>query len=124
MVFILRTECALGNQPVHGLQFRSSVPSDRSHYTEMDEIVEIVRRMGLQQGQNAYYRTCYTLLNTSQDAILQASNKLLDLYYSDAFEGPESVTAIADDLRNDIRASITRERRARSHWDEFFESIQ
>lgn len=90
----------------------------------MDEIVKIVRRMGRQQGQNAYYRTCYTLLNSSQDVILQASNKLLDLYYSDAFEGPESVSAIANDLRDDIHALVARERRARSHWDEFFESIQ
>ncbi|KOC07047.1 hypothetical protein AFLA70_559g000440 [Aspergillus flavus AF70] len=88
----------------------------------MDEIVELVRRMGRQQGQNAYYRTCYTLLNTSHDVILEASNKLLDLYYSDTFDGPESVSTIADDLRNDICALVARERRARSHWDEFFES--
>lgn len=51
----------------------------------MDVIVEIVRRIGRQLGQNTYYRTCYTLLNISQDLILEASNKLLDLCYSDEF---------------------------------------
>jgi hypothetical protein len=89
---------------------------------EMDEIVEIVRRLGRQQGQNAYYRTCYTLLKKTQDLILQTSNELLDLYHSNAFEEPESVSTIADDLRSDIQSLIARERRARSHWDEFFES--
>ena len=71
---------------------------------------------------NAYYRTCYTLLYTSQDLIFEASNKLLDLYYSNEFKEPESVSTIADDLRNDIHALIARERRARPHWDEFFQS--
>ncbi|KAL4860506.1 hypothetical protein BDV12DRAFT_204974 [Aspergillus spectabilis] len=92
---------------------------------EMDEIVdivEIVRRIGRQQGQNAYYRTCYALLKKSQDLILETSNEPLHLYQSNAFEEPESVSTIADDLRNDIHALIARERRARSHWDEFFES--
>jgi hypothetical protein len=51
----------------------------------MDEIIEIVRRIGRQQGQNAYYRTCYTLLKQSQDLILETSNELLDLYHSNAF---------------------------------------
>jgi chorismate mutase len=88
----------------------------------MDEIVEIVRRIGRQQGRNAYYRTCYTLLKKSQDLILQTSNELLDLYHSNAFEEPESVSTIADDLRDDIHAMIARERRARSHWDEVLES--
>lgn len=90
----------------------------------MDDIVEIVRRIGRQQGQNAYYRTCYTLLNSSQDLVLEVSNKLLDLYYSDKFEDAESVSTIADDLRNDIHALIARERRARAHWNEFFEPDQ
>ncbi len=88
---------------------------------EMEEIVEIVRQMGRQQGQNAYYHTCYTLLKKTQDLILETLNKLLDLYHSNAFEEPESVSTIADDLRNDIYALIAREGRARSQWDEFFE---
>ncbi len=88
---------------------------------EMEEIVEIVRQMGRQQGQNAYYRTCYALLKKSQDLILETSNELLDLYHSNAFEEPESVSTIADDLRNDIHALVARERRTRSQWDEFFE---
>lgn len=87
----------------------------------MEEIVEIVRQIGRQQGQNAYYRTCYTLLKKSQDLILETSKELLGLYHSNAFEEPESVSMIADDLRNDIHALIARERRARSQWDEFFE---
>jgi hypothetical protein len=58
----------------------------------MDEVVEIVRQIGRQQGQNAYYRTCYTLLKKTQDLILQTSNELLNLYHSNAFEEPESVS--------------------------------
>ena len=88
---------------------------------EIVEIVEIVRQIGRQQGENAYYRTCYSLLYASQDLILEASNKLLDLYYSNEFEEAECVSTIADDLRNDIHALIARERRARPHWDEFFQ---
>ncbi|GJP87313.1 unnamed protein product [Aspergillus niger] len=91
-------------------------------YLPMEAIVESVRRIGRQQGQNAYYCTCYTLLNTCQDLVLETSSKLLDLYYSNDFEEPESVSVIADDLRNDIHPLIARERRARSHWGEFFES--
>jgi hypothetical protein len=32
----------------------------------MDEIVEIVRQIGRQQGENAYYRACYGLLKHLQ----------------------------------------------------------
>jgi hypothetical protein len=90
----------------------------------MDEVVDIVRRVGHQQGQNAYYGTCYTLLKKIQDLILQTSNELLDLYHSNAFEEPESVSTIAEDLRNDIQTLIARERRARSYWDESFQVRQ
>ena len=56
-----------------------------------------------------------------QISIYDIARDLLDLYHSNAFEEPESVSTIADDLRNDIHALIARERRARSQWDEFFE---
>ena len=112
-----------GNRPAHNLQFHfTNIIRPLPNTYEMEEIVEIVRQIGRQQGQNAYYRTCYTLLYTSQDLIFEASNKLLDLYYSNKFEEPESVSTIADDLRNDIHALIAREHRARPHWDAFFQS--
>lgn len=43
----------------------------------MDEIVEIVRQIGRQQGENAYYRACYGLLKRLQELIEQASEELL-----------------------------------------------
>ncbi|KAJ5471906.1 hypothetical protein N7539_008475 [Penicillium diatomitis] len=43
----------------------------------MDEIVEIVRQIGRQQGGNAYYRACYGLLKHLQELVEQASDEML-----------------------------------------------
>lgn len=43
----------------------------------MDEIVEIVRQIGRQQGENAYYRACYGLLKRLQELTEQASEEML-----------------------------------------------
>ncbi|KAI2787000.1 hypothetical protein POX_f07353 [Penicillium oxalicum] len=43
----------------------------------MDGIVEVVRQIGRQQGENAYYRACYGLLKRLQELIEQASEELL-----------------------------------------------
>ncbi|KAJ5111911.1 hypothetical protein NUU61_001541 [Penicillium alfredii] len=51
----------------------------------MDEIEDIVRRIGRQQGENAYYRSCYVLLKQLQDAVGKAAEDLLRLHQSGAF---------------------------------------
>lgn len=45
----------------------------------MDEIAEIVRVIGQQQGENSFYRVCYGLLKQLQDLVAQASDDLLYL---------------------------------------------
>ena len=47
---------------------------------KMDEIADIVRQVGRQQGENAYYRACYALLKRLQELTSQASNDLLRLH--------------------------------------------
>lgn len=43
----------------------------------MDEIVDIVRQIGRQQGENAYYRACYGLLKRLQELVEQTSDEML-----------------------------------------------
>ena len=46
----------------------------------MEDIEEIVRRMGRQQTENIYYRECYALFKYLQDATQQTVNNLKELY--------------------------------------------
>ena len=88
-----------------------------------EDIVEIVREIGRQQGQNAYYRACYLLLKQLQDSVLCASNDLLRLYYSDdSVPAPdfEPVAEISARLRNAAYDLQSRARRAKMNWEEFF----
>jgi hypothetical protein len=43
----------------------------------IDGIVEIVRQIGRQQGENAYYRACYSLLKHLQELVKQALDEIL-----------------------------------------------
>ncbi|KAJ5642304.1 hypothetical protein N7490_006304 [Penicillium lividum] len=45
----------------------------------MDEIAKLVRELGRQQRENAFYRICYGLLKRLQDTLGQASDDLLFL---------------------------------------------
>ena len=88
----------------------------------MDEIEDIVRRIGRQQGENAYYRSCYVLLKQLQDAVGQAAEDLLRLHQSGAFlsfDDFHPVSQIADDLRNSIHDLMCQERKAQLAWEEF-----
>lgn len=46
----------------------------------MEDIEEIVRRMGQQQTENIYYRECYALCKHLQDATQKTVNNLKELY--------------------------------------------
>lgn len=55
----------------------------------MDEIADIVRQIGRQQGENVYYRACYALLKRLQERTNQTSNDLLRLHQSGTFDSAE-----------------------------------
>lgn len=57
----------------------------------MDEIVQIVREIGQQQAQNAYYRDCYALFKSLQDLMDQTFNDLQYLYQFDKLNSSYSV---------------------------------
>ena len=87
----------------------------------MDEIEDIVRQIGRQQGENAYCRSCYVLLKQLQDAVGQAAEDLLRLHQSGAFlsfDDFHPVSQIADDLRNSIHDLVCQERKAQLAWEE------
>lgn len=88
-----------------------------------EDIVEIVREIGRQQCQNAYYRACYLLLKQLRDSVLCASNGLLRLYYSnDSIHAQdfEPVAEISARLRDAVYDLQSRARRAQMNWEEFY----
>lgn len=73
----------------------------------MEEIAEIVREIGRQQGENTYYRACYDSLKRLQDLVAQASDDLCQLCHYDTCNAPcDSWAAhqVAEELRNAIDA--------------------
>lgn len=85
---------------------------------KMDEITQIIRDIGRQQGQNAYYRTCYALLKRLQECIDQTSNDLLRHYQSGTFGSPneeiEPVNLIMAELRNSVHGLIEQAQNAQT----------
>ncbi|KAJ5465963.1 hypothetical protein N7530_009750 [Penicillium desertorum] len=51
----------------------------------MDEIADIVREIGRQQGENSYYRACYDYLKQLQDSVSQAFDDLCQFYQEATF---------------------------------------
>lgn len=84
----------------------------------MEEITQIVRDIGRQQGQNAYYRTCYALLKRLQECIDQTSKDLLRLYQSgtlgSSIEEVEPINLIMDELRNSVHGMIDQAQKAQA----------
>ncbi|KAJ5160976.1 uncharacterized protein N7482_007980 [Penicillium canariense] len=48
----------------------------------MDEIERIVRQIGQQQGENIYYRSCYSLFKRLQDLVARSSDDLHRIHQS------------------------------------------
>lgn len=89
--------------------------------TDIDEIAEIVRAIGRQQGQNAYYRVCYSLFKQLQDLILYTSNDLLRLYQPNDSGSTQSLHPAFDVvifLQNTVEDLNSRAQRAQSSWEE------
>ncbi|KAJ5704396.1 hypothetical protein N7536_000085 [Penicillium majusculum] len=81
----------------------------------MEEIAEIVREIGRQQGKNAYYRACYHYLKQLQDSVAHASDGLCQLYQEAIFNPScDSWPAhqVAEKLRWSIFALAEQERKA------------
>ncbi|KAJ5135374.1 uncharacterized protein N7515_004652 [Penicillium bovifimosum] len=88
----------------------------------MDEIAEIVREIGRQQGENAYYRSCYESLKRLQDLVAEASDDLSQLYQHNTYKPPCDIRAhqVADGLRRAIDALILQERKAQLALSELY----
>ena len=89
----------------------------------MDEIVDIVRQIGHQQGENTYYRTCYNLLKQLQDKVAQASEDLLRLQQSETLSPDHDfhpVCQVAEQLRTSVNTIISQAREAHLAWEEFY----
>ncbi|CAL5871615.1 uncharacterized protein PFLUO_LOCUS5868 [Penicillium psychrofluorescens] len=89
----------------------------------MDEIVDIVRQIGHQQGENTFYRTCYNLLKQLQDKVAQASEDLLRLQQSEALSPDHDfhpVLRVAEELRNSVNTLISQAREAHLEWKRFY----
>lgn len=67
----------------------------------MEDIEEIVRRMGRQQTENIYYRECYALFKHLQDATQQTVNNLKELYDGHHHSSSNVHERLAD-LRNTV----------------------
>jgi hypothetical protein len=85
----------------------------------MDEIVELVRRIGRQQGRNAYYRVCYCLLKEMQERIKHILHRRLHfLYTEDTIPrlNSNTVIAIALDLHDATKSIRLRQKKAFLDW--------
>ncbi|CAG8175915.1 unnamed protein product [Penicillium salamii] len=91
----------------------------------MEEIVNIVRQIGRQQGENVYFRACYALVKHLQDKTEQASEELIRLHQSGAFGSSDDefypVYRIAQELQASVHNLADQARKAQSACEEFCE---
>ncbi|KAJ5938463.1 hypothetical protein N7466_001597 [Penicillium verhagenii] len=62
----------------------------------------IIRELGRQRAQNAYYRDCYALFKSLQDLAEQTSNELRSIYKSDGDHSAYSVHRVLWQLQNNV----------------------
>lgn len=72
----------------------------------MEEIVDIVRQIGRQQGENVYFRTCYALFKHLQDKAEQASQDLLHLHQSGGFGSSDDEFYPVYQVAQELQASV------------------
>ncbi|OQD77355.1 hypothetical protein PENANT_c111G07522 [Penicillium antarcticum] len=91
----------------------------------MEEIVEIVRQIGRQQGENIYFRACYALFKHLQDKSEQASEDLIRLHQSGACGLLDDefypVYQVAQELQASVHNLANQARKAQSACEEFCE---
>jgi histone H3/H4 len=88
----------------------------------MDDIVELVRQIGHQQGQNTYYRICYSLLKELQEHIQNSLGRLAKKRSRRLMpnQDMDTAAAIAIGLRSAAISIRMRQERARIDWKDFF----
>ncbi|KAI2739616.1 hypothetical protein N7455_006067 [Penicillium solitum] len=72
----------------------------------MEEIVDIVRQIARQQGENVYFRTCYALFKHLQDKAEQASQDLLHLHLYGAFGSSDDEFYPAYQVAQELQVSV------------------
>ncbi|KAJ5640334.1 uncharacterized protein N7484_008196 [Penicillium longicatenatum] len=90
----------------------------------MDEIADIIRELGRQQGENTFYRICYGLLKRLQDTLSQASDDLLFHCQHDPYNTSrdfDPIHQIAEELKTLVEDIKDRERMSLMALEEFFD---
>lgn len=83
----------------------------------MDDIANIVRAIGQQQGEYAYYRSCYSLFKRLQDVVAEVAEGLNGLHESEQrnhSEGFSAVSRVAENFRLSVQSISSQEKNARS----------
>ncbi|CAI7613731.1 unnamed protein product [Penicillium viridicatum] len=78
----------------------------KDQQSAMEEIVDIVRQIGRQQGENVYFRTCYALFKHLQDKAEQASEDLLHLHQSGAFGFSDEEFYLVYQVAQELQVSV------------------
>lgn len=82
----------------------------------MNDIADIVRAIGQQQGEYAYYRACYSLFKQLQDLVADVAEDLDGLYksqQSNCSEGFSAVSRVAENFRSSVQSISAQEKNAR-----------
>lgn len=82
----------------------------------MDDIADIVRAIGQQQGEYAYYRACYSLFKQLQDVVAEVTEDLITLHESqqcNPSEGFSAVSRVAENFRLSVQSISSQEKNAR-----------
>lgn len=82
----------------------------------MGDIADIVRAIGQQQGEYAYYRACYSLFKQLQELVAEVTKDLDDVYKSEQCnpsDGFSAVSQVAENFRLSIQSISTQEKNAR-----------
>jgi uncharacterized protein YaaR (DUF327 family) len=85
----------------------------------MEDIVQIVRQIGQQQAQNAYYRDCYALFKLLQDLTEHTSNELQRLHKTGTERSNNSVHQELRNFQNTICNLVERACEAQAECEEF-----
>lgn len=83
----------------------------------MNDIADIARAIGHQQGEYAYYRACYSLFKQLQDLMSEMIEDLQRLHekpHNNSSEGLSAVFRLADHFRSSVQSISAQEKNARS----------
>ncbi|CAG8114819.1 unnamed protein product [Penicillium salamii] len=85
----------------------------------MEDIVQIVRQIGQQQAQNAYYRDCYALFKLLQDLTGHTSNELQRLHKTGTERSNNSVHQVLQNFQDTICTLVEKACQAQAECEEF-----